>query len=57
MLSRTLLVMLCLAAAVASYAMGIHAGIVVFVLLAVTFELVFWVLITKRTGTKIVKTG
>lgn len=56
MLSRTVVVLLCLAAAIASFVLGLHAGIVVFVLLGVSFELVFWVLLTKRSQGKVVKT-
>lgn len=48
MLSRIVAIMLCLVAAIACYAMGLHAGIVVFVLLGVMFELVFWVVLTRR---------
>ena len=58
MLSRMVIVLLCLVAAIACYAMGLHAGIVVFVLLGVMSELVFWVVLTRRAPpvTKVPKT-
>lgn len=58
MVSRIIAISLCLVAAIACYAMGLHAGIVVFGLLGVLFELIFWVVLTRRSdpATKVTKT-
>ncbi len=58
MVSRFIAISLCLIAAIASYAMGMHACIVVFGLLGVMFELIFWVVLTRRSdaATKVTKT-
>lgn len=42
MVSRITVMVLCLLAAIGCYVVGLRAGIVVFVLLGVAFELIFW---------------
>ncbi|GGW78076.1 hypothetical protein [Alteromonas halophila] len=49
MLYRIIAIMFCLVASVACYAMGQHAGIVIFVLLGVMFEMIFWIALTRRS--------
>ncbi|MEW9799254.1 hypothetical protein [Alteromonas sp. CYL-A6] len=48
MLTRIIVIMLSMVAAVTCYAMGLHAGLVVFALFGVLFELVFWIALAKR---------
>ena len=49
MVSRVVMILACLLASIVCYAMGLHGGIVVFVLLGVLFEMIFWLNLTKRS--------
>ncbi|MCU7553408.1 hypothetical protein OCL06_02210 [Alteromonas sp. ASW11-19] len=48
MVSRIAVIVLCLLAAIGCYVVGLRAGIVVFVLLGVVFELIFWLRLASR---------
>ncbi len=50
MVSRYVIIIACLLASIVCYAMGVHAGILVFVLLGLVFEMVFWMGIAKRSS-------
>lgn len=50
MVSRVVMILACLLASIVCYAMGLHGGIVVFVLLGVLFEMIFWLNLTKRSS-------
>ncbi|WP_414828836.1 hypothetical protein [Alteromonas sp. H39] len=50
MVSRIVLIIACLLASIVCFAMGLHGGIVVFVLLGVLFEMIFWLSLTKRSS-------
>lgn len=50
MVSRVVMSLACLLASILCYAMGLQGGIVVFVLLGVVFEMIFWLNLTKRSS-------